>query len=213
MGGMTPIARTDPNTLNARGSYVDLVFDRKIPSLSPQQVRQMLSAVLDFNAHSAAEAYLKTLPPKVQQAIKDHQVLVGMNHEMVDYAKGRPPHKVRERDENNRAYEEFIYGEPPQDVEFVRFVGDEVVQVKVMKVDGEKIVRTQREVEIKPQPTVAENQPQPQKPATRPSLRRPGEESPDETPSVVALPPVNSDPDRTPNPGSSPGDPPSQTPH
>ena len=213
MGGMTPVARTDPNVVNARGSYVDLAFDKAIPSLTPEQVRQMLSSVLDFNAHSTAEAYLKTLPPKVQQAIKDHQVLVGMNHEMVDYAKGRPPRKVRERDENNRAYEEFIYGEPPQDVEFIRFVGDEVVQVKVMKVDGEKIVRTQREVEIKPpQPSLAENQAAQQKPAVRPSLRRPGEEAPDVNPNAPATAPVDPDPNHVPNPGRSPGDP-QQTPN
>jgi hypothetical protein len=216
MGGMTPVARTDPNAMNARGSYVDLIFERAIPSLTPEQVRQMLAPVLDFNAHSAAEAYLKTLTPKVQQAIKDHQVLVGMNHEMVDYAKGRPPRKIREKDENNRPYEEFIYGEPPQDVEFIRFSGDEVVQVKTMKVDGEKIVRTQREVEIKPQPSLAQNQQQeqqPQKQATRPSLRRPGEEDPDERPSSVALPPVNTDPNHVPNPGSRPGDTPDSKPH
>jgi hypothetical protein len=217
MGGMTPVARTDPNTLNARGSYVDLIFDKAIPSLTPEQVRQMLMPVLDFNAHSAAEAYLKTLSPKVQQAIKDHRVLVGMNHEMVDYAKGRPPRKVREKDENNRLYEEFIYGEPPQDVEFIRFIGDEVVQVKTMKVDGEKIVRTQREVELKPQPSLAQNQQQeqeqPQKQATRPSLRRPGEDDPAVTPSTVALPPVNTDPKHIPNPGSGPGDTPDSHPH
>ncbi len=216
MGGMTPVARTDPNTLNARGSYVDLIFDKAIPSLTPEQVRQMLAPVLDFNAHSAAEAYLKTLPPKVQQAIKDHRVLVGMNREMVDYAKGRPPRKVREKDENNRSYEEYIYGEPPQDVEFVRFVGDEVVQVKTMKVDGEKIVRTQKEVDLKPQPSLAQNQQQeeaPRKPTVRPSLRRPGEESPDEKPSGINPPPLDPDPNHVPNPSGGPANGPDSQPH
>jgi len=31
-----------------------------------------------------------------------------------------------------------------QDVDFVRFVGDEVVRVETMKVDGQKIVRVRK---------------------------------------------------------------------
>ena len=182
MGGMAPISRSNPNT-NPRGSYVDLAFDGHIPSLTPEQVKQMLSPVLDFSAHSAAEAYMATLPVKVRDAIKDHKVLVGMNHEMVNYAKGRPPQKVRERD-GNVDYEEWIYGQPPQEVEFVRFVGDEVVRVETMKVDGTKMVDTQKQVDVK-QPTVAEKQPQ-QEPGARtpgaPTLRRPGEDQQSQPP-------------------------------
>jgi len=176
MGGMTPISPSNPNT-NPRGSYVDLAFDHYIPSLTPQQVKDMLGPVLDFSAHSAAEAYMATLPPKVRDAIKDHKVLVGMNREMVTYAKGRPPQKTREH-EGSVAYEEWIYGQPPQEVEFVRFIGDEVVRVETMKVDGTKMVDTQKQVDIK-QSTVAQQQPQ-QQPAARapgaPTLRRPGED-------------------------------------
>jgi hypothetical protein len=126
---------------------------------------------------------MATLPPKVRDAIKNHQVLVGMNREMVTYAKGRAPQKTRERD-GNVAYEEWIYGQPPQEVEFVRFVGDEVVRVETMKVDGTKVVETQKQVDIK-QPTVAQQQ-QPQQPGARPagapSLRRQGEEPDQNTP-------------------------------
>jgi hypothetical protein len=178
MGGMTPISpNSNPNT-NPRGSYVDLTFDGHIPSLTPQQVKDMLGPVLDFSAHSAAEAYMATLPPKVRDAIKEHKVLVGMNREMVTYAKGRAPQKTRERD-GNVAYEEWIYGAPPQEVEFVRFVGEEVVRVETMKVDGTKVVDTQKQVDIKQQPTVAQQQPQAE-PGARspgaPTLRRPGED-------------------------------------
>lgn len=178
MGGMTPISpNSNPNT-NPRGSYVDLAFDGHIPSLTPQQVKDMLGPVLDFSAHSAAEAYMATLPPKVRDAIKEHKVLVGMNREMVTYAKGRAPQKTRERD-GNVAYEEWIYGQPPQEVEFVRFVGDEVVRVETMKVDGTKVVDNQKQVDIKQQPTVAQQQPQAEpgaRPPGAPTLRRPGED-------------------------------------
>ncbi|MGE5207518.1 MAG: hypothetical protein ACM3PW_18040 [Chlamydiota bacterium] len=183
MGGMAPISPSNPNVNNPRGSYVDLTFDGRIPSLTPQQVKQMLTPVLDFSAHTAVEAYMSTLPPKVRDAIKEHKVLVGMNREMVTYAKGRPPQKTRERD-GNVAYEEWIYGQPPQQVEFVRFVGDEVVRVETMKVDGTKMVETEKQVDIK-KPTVAQEQPQPQpgqRPAGAPSLRRPGEDQQGQAP-------------------------------
>ena len=135
--------------------------------------------MFDFDAKSALEAYLETVSPKVKEAIKNHHVLVGMNHDMVIYAKGRPAKKVREHDggvEGGVEYEEWIYGTPPQDVDFVRFVGDEVVRVETMKVDGQKIVRIEKEVDLGA-PTVAKKQED--RPATAPTLRRPGEEMPE----------------------------------
>ena len=116
-------------------------------------MKDLLRPVFDFNAKSAVEAYLDTLPPKVRDAIKAHQVLVGMNRDMVMAAKGRPPKKIREKD-GEVEYEEWIYGEPPQDVDFVRLAGDEVVRLEIMKVDGQKIVRSEKEVDLE-QPTVA----------------------------------------------------------
>jgi hypothetical protein len=177
-GGMTPIAPSDPNA-NPRGSYVDLVFDKYVPDLSPQQLKDLLRPVFDFTAKSAVEAYLDTLPPKCREAIKDHKVLVGMNREMVITAKGRPPKKIREKD-GEIEYEDWIYGEPPQDVDFVRFVGDEVARVETMKVDGEKVVRTEKEVDLHPETSVAKQEEPEVRPANAPTLRRPGE-APDPT--------------------------------
>jgi hypothetical protein len=174
MGGSTPIAPSDANA-NPRGSYVDLVFDRYVPELNPQELKDLLRPVFDFDAKSAVEAYLETVTPIVKDAIKEHRVLVGMNREMVTFAKGRPPKKVREK-EDETEYEEWIYGEPPQDVEFVRFVGNEVVRVEIMKVGGEKMVRTEKEVELEPEPSVAKGPEEPDiRPANAPTLRRPGE--------------------------------------
>jgi hypothetical protein len=177
-GGMTPIAPSDPNA-NPRGSYVDLIFDKYVPELSPQQLKDLLHPVFDFNAKSAVEAYLDTLPPKCREAIKSHHVLVGMNREMVITAKGRPPKKIREKD-GDTDYEDWIYGEPPQDVDFVRFVGDEVARVETMKIDGEKEVRTEKEVDLHTEPAVAKQEEPEIRPANSPTLRRPGE-APDPT--------------------------------
>jgi hypothetical protein len=173
---------------NARGSFVDLYFDKYVPEITGPELKQLLRPVFDFDAKSALDAYLETVSPQVKEAIKNHHVLVGMNHDMVMYAKGRPPKKVRET-ANEVEYEEWIYGTPPQDVDFVRFVGDEVVRVETMKVDGQKIVRTEKEVDLGA-PTVAKKQEE--RPANAPTLRRPGEEMPESTPAVnpSSVPPL-----------------------
>jgi hypothetical protein len=192
-GGTAQVAPSDENA-NPRGSYVDLLFDHYVPEMDAQQLKKLLWPVFDFNSKTALEAYLGTVPPKVQEAIKNHQVLVGMNREMVAYSKGRPPKKVREKD-GDVEYEEWIYGEPPQDVEFVRLVGDEVVRVETMKVDGTKVVRAEKEVELTPQPSVAKAGSE-ERPANAPTLRRPGEASPDQqhgTNTAPAVPPPGPD--------------------
>jgi hypothetical protein len=181
-GGMTSIAPSDPDA-NPRGSYVDLVFNGYVPELEPQQLKDLLRPVFDFNAKSAVEAYLDTLPPKVRDAIKAHQVLVGMNRDMVMAAKGRPQKKIREKD-GELEYEEWIYGEPPHDVDFVRLAGDEVIRLEIMKVDGQKIVRSEKEVDLE-QPKVAKSSTEPAVRAPNaPSLRRPGEEADPNTPAA-----------------------------
>ncbi len=164
--------------------------------------------MFDFDAKSPLEAYLETVPPQVKDAIKNHHVLVGMNREMVIYAKGRPPKKVREHEggvqsegQDEVEYEEWIYGTPPQDVDFVRFVGDEVVRVETMKVDGQKIVRVEKEVDLGV-PTVAKKQEE--RPANAPTLRRPGEEMPESNPAIPSsVPPIGPAPQ--PGSGKDPG--------
>ena len=174
VGSGTIQAPDDPKA-NPRGSFVDLVFEGYVPEMDPQQLKTMLRPVFDFDAKSVVEAYLETVPPKVKEAIQSHNVLVGMNREMVTYSLGRPPRKLREK-EGEVDYEEWIYGEPPKDVQFVRLVGDEVTRVEIMKVGGEKILRTEKEVDLGTAPTVAKVPDEaPVRPANAPTLRRPGE--------------------------------------
>jgi hypothetical protein len=203
-GGSVPLSR-DEATDNPHGSYLDIYFDKYVPEMSPAQLRALVSSVLDFNAHNKEEAYLDTVPPKVKEAIKAHRVLVGMNTEMVIHAKGKPPKKVREK-EGETEYEEWIYGEPPADVDFVRIVSEEVVRIETMRVGGEKIVRTEKEV-ILPKPEDQEaNKEGHDRPANAPSLRRPGEDPenvPKPTDSVNPLPPAS--PPDIPAPPHDPG--------
>jgi hypothetical protein len=206
-GGDAPLSPTDQDA-NPRGSYVELLFDGPVPTLTVDQVKTMLRPVFDFDAKSAVEAYLETVPPKVKDAIQKHQVLVGMNRDMVTYAKGKPPRKIRERD-GEVEYEEWIYGEPPQDVSFIRLVGDEVSRVEVINVKGEKTIHTEREVDLAPAATdVAKKPGEAPLPVGKPTLRRPGEETPTGDPSrgnrrnpmpPVSDPPNPNDPQQAPN--------------
>jgi hypothetical protein len=187
-GGLSPT--DDPNQAQATGSEMTLQFVKQVPEMTAEELRKLLSPVLDFSVKTAAQVYAETLPPKVREAIKNHEVLVGMNHEMVIAAKDHPPQKNREKDDKGKEYEEWIYGTPPQDTVFVRFYGDEVTQVKTAKAGGGAIVvKTEKEVDVRdgvvtlaalqasstPQ-DVKKEPDQPQQPAHRPTLRREGEQ-------------------------------------
>ena len=199
MAGVPTVKQTpDRPPDNPRGTLLILAFKGFVPEIAPEALKQMLYPVLDFSSKSAAEAYLDTIPPKAKEAIKNHQVLVGMDQDMVIYAKGRPLRKIRETDEHGKAYEEWLYGEPPEDVEFVRFIGPEVVQLKIMKVDGQKIVRTEKEVDLKEvrqaeaRTREREEAAKPKPVANRPTLRLPGEEDDPSVPHRTA--PATPDP-------------------
>lgn len=219
MSGAPTVTKTgDQPPENPRGTLLIVAFKDFVPDISPDALKKMMEPVLDFSSKSAAEAYLDTIPAKAKLAIKNHEVLVGMDQDMVIYAKGRPGKKIRDTDENGKPYEEWIYGEPPEDVEFVRFVGPEVVRVEMMKVGGEKIVRAEKEVDLKDvreakarKQEEEANKPKPV--ANRPTLRRPGEEE-DNTAKPSAPPaPSTVDPNQTdPTMGPPSTQPPSQMP-
>jgi hypothetical protein len=192
--GMGPVTPVDGVDSQPTGAEFSLQFAKHIPEMNAEELRKLLSPVLDFAVKSSGEAYAETLPPKIREAIKNHEVLVGMNHDMVVLAKERPPQKVRDKDERGKEYEEWIYGAPPQDVMFVRFMGDEVTQVKIAKIGAPVVVKTQKEVDVKdgvvtlaslqssdaPEDAKPQNQTEDQQPQKRPTLRRPGEEPAEE---------------------------------
>jgi len=123
----TPIGAQEPPTL-AYGSSVTLDFGRPLPDLSVSDVKKLLSGILDFERHSPTVLYSPTVPPKFKEAIKNHQVVVGMDRDAVLSSKGPPDRRVREVREGSEQ-EDWIYGIPPH-VLFVTFDGDQVVAVK-----------------------------------------------------------------------------------
>ncbi len=185
-GGTNPI---NSNPVQVTGAALSIEFKKHVPEMTGAELKQILSPVLDFSVKTAAEVFADTLPPKIRQAVKNHEVMVGMNHDMVIMAKDRPQQKIREKDDQGRPYEEWIYGALPQDVVFVRFVGDEVVLVKIAKVSGEVITKTQKEVQIAdgvPSLTTLQSSDAPQdekggveptQTVHRPTLKRPDEQT------------------------------------
>ena len=219
-GGVAP-GGADPNQAEPTGAALTLEFKDHVPEMTGPELQQILDPVFDFSLKTAVEVYLETVPPKVKEAIQKHEVLVGMNHDMVVMAKDRPPQKVREKDEKGVEYEEWIYGVSPQDVTFVRFVGDEVTQVKIMKVSGEQILKTEKEVDVRDgvvslasvtakniSVTSGENQTA-QQSGPKPTLKRSDDPNDDaNSPKRPMPPPTTSRPG---DPGNPTGAPPPQT--
>ncbi|MGA3372373.1 MAG: hypothetical protein ABSC48_11510 [Terracidiphilus sp.] len=176
------------------GARLTLVFDGHLPELTGDQVKALLAPLISFDVKSPLAAFTDTLPAKLKDAILQHHVLVGMSTEMVLFAKGQPEHKSREMD-GQTPFEEWIYGQPPEEVDFVRINGNRVIRLEVAEVGKTPVVFTKNEVDglmrtdgtpLTPvrsgTRTVAEDDaernPETQAPAAPPSLRKPGEKLP-----------------------------------
>ncbi len=121
-----PIAPQPP--VLTYGSWITLAFREKTSELTVPQVKKLLGEILDFERHSPTVLYSAAVPPKIKEAIKNHQVVVGMDRDAVLSAKGPPERKVREVREGVEQ-EDWIYGLPPH-VLFVSFDGDTVATVR-----------------------------------------------------------------------------------
>jgi len=113
------------------GATLILDYGRALPDMSPDDLKRDLSPFLDFEQEkSAAVNWIDTLPPEYKKAIQEGHAIVGMNHDMVVAALGRPDHKVREKNDNGDETEDWIYGTPPSKTVFVTFIGDKVTRVR-----------------------------------------------------------------------------------
>jgi hypothetical protein len=128
---MNPVVQDDGK--EPTGSRLVLTFKDHVPALTASQVKALLSPLISFDLKTPIQAFCDTLPPKLKDAIMGHQVLVGMNTEMVIYAVGPPDSKTRET-ENQMPFEEWIYGKPPKPTQFVRINGNRVIRLEVAKV-------------------------------------------------------------------------------
>lgn len=118
----------DNSPILAYGSWITLKAPGKVADLTVPETKKLLGSVLDFERHAPTVLYAASTPPKFKDAIKKHEVLVGMDRDTVLSSKGPPDRKVREEKEGDEK-EDWIYGLPPHCL-FVTFDGDTVVAVR-----------------------------------------------------------------------------------
>ena len=194
---MGPVVQ-DGNEQDPVGARLTLDFKGHIPELTGVQVKALLAPLISFDVKTPIQAFTDTLPSKLKDAILNHQVMVGMSTEMVLFSLGQPQRKVREMD-GQMPFEEWIYGQPPKDVQFVRINGNRVIRVELAKV-GEKpeifekdevegLMRTDGTPLAPPAATTktvamgdTQRNPDTQAPAPPPSLRKTGEQLPQDQP-------------------------------
>jgi hypothetical protein len=181
-----------PDEADPTGARLTLAFKGFVPDMTDKQVKALLAPLISFDVKTPVQAFTDTLPPPLKDAILSHQVWVGMSTDMVLYAKGQPQSKTREMD-GQMPFEEWIYGKPPEDVDFVRINGNRVIRVEIAKVGEPVQVFTQDRVEglmrTDGTPVLAANtrtveegdvekDPNKQEADAPPSLRQPGESLP-----------------------------------
>ena len=129
MGGAMNPVNGGQNANSPGGTTIALRFNEPIGELTAADVKKMLASILQFDKQTVTEQYSETIPPEVKKAIENKKAMVGMDHDQVVMALGRPDHKDRETKDATE-YEDWIYGIPPGRVTFVTFVGNKVVKVK-----------------------------------------------------------------------------------
>jgi hypothetical protein len=188
---MTPVVQGDDQ--QPTGARLTLDFKGHIPELTGSQVKALLAPLISFDVKTPIQAFTDTLPPKLKDAILNHRVMVGMSTDMVLFTLGQPQRKVRET-HDQMPFEEWIYGAPPEPVQFVRINGNRVIRVEIAKVGEQPEIFTKDEVEglmrTDGTPAIAVNQghpvhlgdvqrnPDTQAPAPPPTLTNPGEKLP-----------------------------------
>lgn len=129
MGGNTSPVDRQQNAGAVAGARIALVFPGPIPSVKSAELRQMLAPVLDFEKHSASQQYVDTLPEPMKKAIKENHAIVGMDKDQVLLAMGRPHNKSRETNKDGDEIEDWVFGEPPGKMTFVRISEGKVIEV------------------------------------------------------------------------------------
>lgn len=128
-GTMSQPIRSEDSHASAFGAFVNLTFPGPIPDLTVAEFKKLLDPILDFERRSPTTLYSPRIPEKYKEAIRNHEVLVGMNRDSVLSSKGTPDRRIREF-RGGIEFEEWIYGVPPNTV-FVTFDGDIVSEVKI----------------------------------------------------------------------------------
>jgi hypothetical protein len=125
----TPVGRDD-KTAKAKGSKIVVRFVKKVPAaLTPDQLKEILNPILDFNKRNFRKTGIDALPPEFQEAVRAREARIGMDKNTVILALGRPDNKFRETRDGVYT-EQWLYNLRGLRALFVTFEDNVVVQVK-----------------------------------------------------------------------------------
>lgn len=127
-GTMGPVSQGQSNAPG--GTSIVLLFHKPLEAVKPEEIKKILAPVLDFEKRSVTQSYVDSLPPEIQQAVKEKRAVEGMDRDAVLAALGKPVRKVRETNKDGDETEDWIYGQPPGKIVFVTFRGNKVIKVK-----------------------------------------------------------------------------------
>jgi hypothetical protein len=103
-GGTAPVTGAEEDA--PEGSKIVLRFEDRAPEvLTVEELRTLLSPVLDFNKQNFMDSGIESLPSEFQDAVREGRAVIGMNRSTVTRARGRP---------NSRSYETSEAGEPEE---------------------------------------------------------------------------------------------------
>jgi len=122
-----PMGNNDTNAPG--GTSIIVEFHKPLEPIKAVDLKKLLAPVLDFDQHSATDLYSESMPPEIQAAVKEKRAAIGMTHEQVVMAMGRPREHSRET-KDGVELEDWVYGVPPGKITFVTFTGDKVIKVK-----------------------------------------------------------------------------------
>ena len=129
MGDKTAPVGKEDKTAKAKGSKIVVRFAKKVPpDLKPDQLKDILNPLLDFNKRTFMKTGIDSLPVEFQEAVKVKEARIGMDRSTVLMAIGRPDKKFR--DPSKPTYEQWLYYLRGLRARFVTFEDNVVVEIK-----------------------------------------------------------------------------------
>jgi hypothetical protein len=131
MGGAS--SQTTPQAeAQAIGSKITLKFSGKVPpSLTTEQLKDLLNPVLDFTKQTTAKAGIDALPPEFRDAVVAKEARIGMDGNTVLLALGQPNHRHRAKNAKGVEQEDWQYIGKGRRRTFVTFEQDIVVEIRI----------------------------------------------------------------------------------
>jgi hypothetical protein len=111
------------------GTAVVVKFPDGVPPVGAAEMKQILKPLFNFETRTATAAYVDTLPPEIQSAVKEKRVIEGMDKDQVILAIGKPRLKSRESQDGVET-EDWVYGQPPGKITFVTFQSNKVIKIR-----------------------------------------------------------------------------------